>query len=81
MKIEGFKRSNFTTKDGAPIHGLNLYVSYPATGEEAEGLICERLYMTDAKLAMCGYTPKVGDEVTVSYNKFGKPASIFPVKR
>lgn len=39
----------------------------------------DRIYITDAKLAKCGYTPHVGDEVNVTYNKFGKVAAILPV--
>ena len=36
--------------------------------------------MTDDKLAKCGYTPQVGDEVTLTYNKFGKAAAIMLIK-
>ena len=80
MKVMGFRRSNSTPKDGPLVTGINIYVSYPVTGE-GEGMVCDRIYMTDDKLAQCGYTPRVGDDVTVNYNKFGKPASVVPVKR
>lgn len=53
-------------------------LSYPITGDGA-GQACDRIYITDAKLAKCGYTPHVGDEVNVTYNKFGKVAAILPV--
>ena len=80
MKIVGFKRGDFVTKDGASITGYNLYLSYPLTGEDASGSACERYYMTDTKLAKCGYTPHVGDEVTVSFNRYGKPDIITVIK-
>lgn len=80
MKVEGYKRSNFNSADGTLITGYNLYVSYPLSGD-GEGMACDRLYLTDDKLAKCGYTPSVGDEVNVTYNKYGKPAAIIPVKR
>ncbi len=67
MKVIGFKRADFMSKEGAPISGYNLYLSYPITGEDADGSACERYYMTDAKLARSGYKPHVGDEVNVSY--------------
>ncbi len=52
----------------------------PITGEDADGSACERYYMTDAKLARSGYKPHVGDEVNVSFNRFGKPDIITVIK-
>ena len=45
-----------------------------------EGEACECVYMTDDKLARCGYVPKVGDEVNVSYNRYRKPDNITRIK-
>lgn len=76
-KVVGYIRSNFTAKDsGTHITGYNIYLAYPLTGDEAEGQGVERIYMTDSKLAMCGYTPAVGDEVMIAYNRFGKASTI-----
>lgn len=80
MKVIGFKRADFMSKEGAPITGYNLYLSYPITSEDADGSACERYYMTDAKLARSGYKPHVGDEVNVSFNRFGKPDIITVIK-
>ena len=80
MKIVGFKRADFTSKEGTMITGYNLYLSYPITGEDASGSAFERYYLTDAKLAKCGYKPRVGDEVNVSFNRYGKPDIITVVK-
>lgn len=49
-------------------------------GKDADGQSCESIYMTDEKLARCGYTPKVGDEVTLMYTRSGKVSAIFPIK-
>ena len=78
MKIIGFKKSDFAAKDGKQIHGTRLYLSAPLS--DGEGLFCESIYMTDEKLARSGYTPCLGDEVVVSYNRFRKPDAIVPVK-
>lgn len=32
MKLIGFKRNDFTTREGVTITGYNLYLTYPATG-------------------------------------------------
>lgn len=79
MKIIGLKASSFKGQDGQVIRGANIYVTYPLTNG-GEGEACERLYMTDSKLAQSGYTPKVGDSVMVTYNRYGKPALIVPAK-
>lgn len=79
MKLIGFKRNDFVTKEGVTITGYNLYLTYPATGAEAQGMVAEHVYMTDTKLAKCGLDAgkfKVGAEVAIQYNRFGKPDSL-----
>lgn len=75
--LTGYRRSDFTTKDGKRITGYVIFLSYPLAEDDSAGTGCEQIYMTDQKLAMCGYAPHVGDTVEVSYNRFGKPVSIF----
>lgn len=79
MKLIGFKRNDFSTKEGTTITGYSLYLAYPATGPEAQGVVAEHICMTDAKLAKCGLDAgklKVNAEVTVQYNRFGKPDAL-----
>ena len=78
MKVIGFQRRSFKGDDGQQVSGVNVYLSYPLDKGEGQG--AERVYLTDAKLAECGYTLKVGDEVNVWYNRYGKCTAIFPVK-
>lgn len=81
MKVIGFKRSNFKSKSSdTMVTGYNIYLTYPVSGEDAAGVACERVYMSDDKLAKCDYVPQVGDEVNVTYNRFGKPEFILHVK-
>lgn len=82
MKVIGFRKNDFTGKDGKEIYGMRLYLTAPLSGngKDADGQSCESIYMTDEKLARCGYTPKVGDEVNVSYNRYQKPDNITLIK-
>ena len=82
MNVIGFKRNDFTGKDGKEIYGMRLYLTAPLSGngKDADGQSCDSIYMTDEKLARCGYTPKVGDEVTLMYTRSGKVSAIFPIK-
>ncbi len=72
MKIIGIRPSSFSAREdeSKQVSGKNIYVTYPL--EKGEGLGSERIFVTDAKLNKWEYQPKVGDEVNVSYNRFGK---------
>lgn len=70
MKIIGIRPTNFKGESGDAVSGKNFYVTYPL--ETGEGQGSERIFVTDAKLNKWPYQPKVGDEVSVSYNRYGK---------
>lgn len=74
MEVIGYRKSEFDTSDGKHISGFNIYCSYPL--EKGHGDGCDRLFVTDEKLAQSGYIPSVGDTINVLYNKYGKPAGI-----
>lgn len=69
MELVGYRRSAFTAQDtGERISGYNLYL----LGEEenVEGKMTERAFLSDKRLA--GYIPRMGDEVELVYNRYGK---------
>lgn len=70
MKVIGFRKSSFKGDDGAQVSGVNLYLTEKC--EKGEGQSCERVYITDQRLTACGYVPKLGDEVALEYNRWGK---------
>lgn len=70
MKIIGIRPSSFPGDRGDTVSGKNIYLTYPL--ETGEGQGSERIFVTDAKLNKWPYQPKVGDEVNVSYNRFGR---------
>lgn len=70
MKVIGFRKSQFTGGDGDLVKGMNIFVTYPS--DKGEGEECERLYLTEKRLAENGYKLAIGDEVKPEYNRFGK---------
>ena len=70
MKIIGIRPSSFTGDQKEQISGKNIYLTFPL--EKGEGLGSERVFVTDAKLVNWVYKPRVGDEVNISYNRYGK---------
>jgi hypothetical protein len=81
MKVIGIKVSNFKTADGTTVEGFNIYMTYPLSGEGVAGEGCERIYITKSKIEKCDYMPQVGDDVEVSYNRFGKVSMLLPSLR
>ena len=77
MTVIGYRKSNFKGERGEMVSGMNIYVAYPIEAEKGAGQGCDRLYMSVERLLNCGYSPSVGDEVRVEYNKYGKPAGIY----
>ena len=70
MKIIGIRPSAFKGDKGEEISGKNIYMTYPL--EKGEGLGSERVFVMDDKMEKWTYEPKVGDEVSISYNRYGK---------
>lgn len=70
MKIIGIRPSSFKGDKGEEITGKNIYMTYPL--DKGTGLGCERVFLTDAKIAGWEYKPQVGHEVKLSYNRFGR---------
>ena len=72
-KVFGFKKSNFTTKDGNYVEGFNFYVGKEIT-RNGEGYEIERVYLSNNKLKNWGIAPEqlIGASVEVLYNRYGK---------
>lgn len=82
MKIIGYKRTNFKTKDGAEITGFNVYVENEINPEHGKGVQVDRIYLSDNKLAKeaINLDGLLDKEVKIYYNRYGKPDSIVLAK-
>lgn len=72
MKLIGYRRVD-VSREGADIHGYNLYCTYQDVN--VEGAVAERLWVNDRVLVNAGDL-RVGCEVTPLYNKYGKIAAL-----
>lgn len=71
MTVIGTRNTHFTASDtGKEISGKNFYVTYQLDG--CSGLACERIFLTDDKLCTFPFVPQVGDQVSPTYNRYGK---------
>lgn len=74
MKVIGIRPSSFKGSDGAEVSGVNLYLTEKLT--TGEGYSAERVFVTQNRLNEWGYAPAVGDQVEVTYNRYGKVGKI-----
>ena len=79
MTIIGYERSTFIAKGSTTeITGYTVYLSRPIVSKDGQGVAVDRIYITDAKLAACGFKldGSVGKEVEVLYSRYGKVMSL-----
>lgn len=78
MKIVGYRKSDFTTKDGTFISGYNIFTE-EVIADGGVGVQTDKYYLSDAKIKSFGLDldQLVGKEVLISYNRWGKISGIF----
>lgn len=74
--VVGVRSINFTGKDGNPVTGKNIYFTEPL--EDGEGVSADRVFLSMDKLLKRQYDPKVGDEIHIEYNRYGRCSGVYP---
>lgn len=73
MKILGFEHVTFNFNDGRSVSGNYLYLhDDKANPDKVTGMRTERVFLSDSKAEICRFSPKVGMDVKVLYNRYGK---------
>lgn len=68
--IVGVQMKSFNTKDGKSITGYNVWYTYDRTG--VDGLVTDRVFISDRVCNRSNFTPHVGDVVRAfAYTRFG----------
>lgn len=76
-KIIGIATTSFTPKDSTtPIEGTTVYTTEAIDPKSGTGSKGDKFFLTRAKLSALDFTPAVGQDVEVLYNKFGKVATL-----
>lgn len=75
MIVIGWQKNEFTPKgETEPVRGFNIFVTEERSNVEGEA--ADRLYISEKRARKCGFNPRLGDEIVVSYNRWGKVQSI-----
>ena len=78
MKLIGYRKSDFVTKDGVPVTGYNVYIATEINPRRGGGVSVERDYLSDTKLSRenLKLDELLGHDIKVYYNRYGKIDSI-----
>ena len=78
MKIIGYRRSDFVTKEGRPVTGCRICLATEIASQNGEGVFVRDMYLSDAKMAelKINLHDLMGREVKIFYNEYRKPENI-----
>lgn len=78
MTVLGYEHTTFHFNDGRDVSGYYLYLQEdnPNAIKNVTGIKTERVFLSDAKINDSRYSPKVGDNIKVYYNRYGKVDSV-----
>ena len=69
MHVIGYQQVSFTPKgETQAITGVTLYLTEER--DKVQGLAADRVFVSARKLG--SYFPQLGDEIRLSYNRYGK---------
>lgn len=75
MRVIGLRQVDFKATDGSKIQGLSIYVTFPIE-KDGTGDASDKLFLSASKVVMMEKIPQVGDEINVTYNRWGKVDTI-----
>ncbi|PKM73905.1 MAG: hypothetical protein CVU91_02330 [Firmicutes bacterium HGW-Firmicutes-16] len=79
MKVIGMKKLDFQTPENQTIKGYKVFCTYSnADDKNLVGTACEDFFISENKAS--GWLPKVGEEIEIVYNKYGKVDHVNVVK-
>ena len=77
MTLLGIQTVSGKNKEGKAYSGYRLHFSYPIDKKYGEGTAVENVYISDHYLEEM---PKLGDDVNVLYNRYGRPVGLAPAR-
>lgn len=72
--VVGFRPVNFKDKQtGALVSGFSLFLQRDPMDDRVQGQEVDKIFISSEYVR---YTPELGDEIVLIYNKYGKISSI-----
>ena len=70
-KIIGIKYVSFVGSRGDTISGKSIFYSDPIAANAGEGFASDHVFVSSNKLSSLGFTPALGQEVDIFFNRLG----------
>ncbi len=77
IKIVGTRDTSFTTQDGKQINGMSVF--FTMLDDKVVGVMTGKHFISLDALGAFSVQPKVGLDVRVLYNRYGKVDDYLPV--
>lgn len=74
MTVVGKRPVKFKGQDGNEVAGTNFYVL--CVNDYTEGHVADKIFISDNLKSRLSHVPKVGDEILVDFNRWGKISDI-----
>ncbi|MBR6050301.1 MAG: hypothetical protein IKP68_03745 [Clostridia bacterium] len=78
--IAGVKTVDFTDKDDNSIKGISIYLASPIPSDKGSGLEVDKFFFSSKRVSEVDSSLKVGSDVDVVFNKYGKIDNIYDLK-
>lgn len=76
-QIVGVIKTSFRPKDSeTPIEGITVHTTDPIPPGKGKGVSTDRFFLSDRKMEQLPFTPAIGMEVEVLFNRWGKVATL-----
>jgi hypothetical protein len=74
VTVVGYRKVSFKTKDGEDVNGTSVYYTFPSEATGMVGEAADKMFINSKVSFPAALKP--GDEVEISYNRYGKPNEI-----
>lgn len=72
--VVGFRNVNFKDdSSGKQVTGFSLFLLRDTEDEKVTGQECQKIFISSQYV---NYTPELGDEIVLLYNKYGKVGAV-----
>lgn len=75
-KVIGIEEIHFTGKNGDEVHGKRVHFTDNIDADRGVGEAADKVFLSAAKLAALGFTPAVGMDVDILYDKGGRVKAV-----
>lgn len=78
ITVVGLRKVSFKDDNGRQVDGDSIF--YTMVDDRTEGVMAGKMFISRDRAATLNYFPKVGDLVSVFYDRYGRPSEFGLVK-